>query len=828
MNFITIVKSKVSHIFKRVANRINILPEFARNAVFQRWGIGICLSFLLSFLLTPQIYFTNPDYKVGSIATADIRADRDFLVEDRNATEQKRMEALKGAMVIYDYDSDIASQLAANLNNAFSAMEKAYPDKDIDVTSRAGRGELSMQTRKDFERALGITLTDDEFNILRKYRFSSDMRGKISKLIIAFYDIGLITNVTFPKHDMERGIIIRDVRTQNETNVLLSEAGKKKDKSLKLLTFLHLRKEKGEEGFLEASGEKEPIWHLEDTKTILLKRAKIILGRDHEEIKRVVLSLTKKLIQPNLTFNKDATEKRKQITMASVKHVYFQVQKNEMIVREGEKISRTDLDKLEAFYKIEGEKRLSSVSIFFGIFFTSIFLTVILFYLARNWLKKINVAILFLSATTILQILLVRAGIFISEAINRAFPFLPTEACFFVIPFAVGAMLVGIFINRSIAFIFSTFLSFLITFLFDGKMSMFLFSFFGSVTASYYLASYRQRSAFFRTGLFLGTINGMSVVFLSLLSGSIASVDTIIKLFMGIQGGIIAGIIVAGITPLFEALFSYTTDIKLLELANLNQPIFQRMIMEAPGTYHHSIIVASMVEAAADTIRANSLLTKVSALYHDIGKMKKPRYFIENQQSGENKHEKLSPKMSSLVIISHVKDGCELANKSKLAPEIIDIIKQHHGTSLVNYFYDKAKKDRDPSIRSLSESDFCYPGPKPQTKEAGLVLLGDVVEASSRTLSDPTPSRINHLVRERIEEVLTNGQLDECDLTLRDLNKIAETFMRILGGIFHHRIDYPGPVIHNNDSRKLNNGNIDRKSAEKYKDRPPAGAVGTK
>jgi len=238
-------------------------------------------------------------------------------------------------------------------------------------------------------------------------------------------------------------------------------------------------------------------------------------------------------------------------------------------------------------------------------------------------------------------------------------------------------------------------------------------------------------------------------------------------------------------------MFGFITDIKLLELANLNQPLFQKMIIEAPGTYHHSIIVASLVEAAAEAIGANALLAKVSAYYHDIGKLTKPQYFIENQPNTENKHDKLSPKMSSLIIISHVKDGCELSSQVKLGQQIINIIREHHGTSIVSYFYDKAKKNKDQSFRSLSESDFRYPGPKPQTKEAGLVMLGDVIEASSRTLSNPTPARISSLVRERIERLYMDGQLDECELTLRNLNTIAETFTKILTGIFHHRVDYP-------------------------------------
>ena len=202
------------------------------------------------------------------------------------------------------------------------------------------------------------------------------------------------------------------------------------------------------------------------------------------------------------------------------------------------------------------------------------------------------------------------------------------------------------------------------------------------------------------------------------------------------------------------------------------------MIIEAPGTYHHSIIVSSLAESAAEAISANALLTKVSAYYHDIGKLKKPQYFIENQPNSDNRHDKLSPKMSTLIIMAHVKDGCELAAKAKLGRQIINIIRQHHGTSIISFFYDKAKKDKDESLRSLSENDFRYPGPKPQTKEAGLIMLADVIEASSRTLTNPTPARIKSLVRERIEGIYMDGQLDECELTLSNLNTIAETFTK--------------------------------------------------
>jgi hypothetical protein len=271
---------------------------------------------------------------------------------------------------------------------------------------------------------------------------------------------------------------------------------------------------------------------------------------------------------------------------------------------------------------------------------------------------------------------------------------------------------------------------------------------------------------------------------------------------------------VAGITPVFESLFGYITDIRLLELANLNQPLFQKMIIEAPGTYHHSIVVASLVEAAAEAIGANSFLSKVSAYYHDIGKLTKPQYFIENQPKADNRHDKLSPKMSSLVIISHVKDGCELAAKEKLGQQITNIIREHHGTSIVSYFYDKAKKTKESNSVSLSDTDFRYPGPKPQTREAGLVMMADVIEASSRTLSNPTPARIRSLVRERIERIYMEGQLDECELTLRNLNTIAESFIKILMGIFHHRVDYPDTNPKESNAKKEADDSSNKKQSK--------------
>ncbi len=551
-----------------------------------------------------------------------------------------------------------------------------------------------------------------------------------------------------------------------------------------------------------------------DIDALLEKKVNAVFSSEYNGSRRVIFSICKKLIEPNLTFNKEATEKKKALAMEDVKPVFFQVQRGEMIVREGEKISSIELAKLNAFYKVRGDNKFSGIAVIVGIFCTTLFLCLVLyFWRTRNWLKKTRVSnadLLAFGLIVILQIIFVKIGIFMSGAVNRAFPFISVEACYFAIPFALGSMIIAILINRNVALIMAVLTSFLVGFLYEEKMIFPLYSFLGSVAASHHIVKSRHRTALLKVGILLGVVNMATIFCLNLISGNFFN-DLIWRLATGFFGGILTGVFVAGISPIFESVFGFMTDIKLLELANLNQPIFQRMIIEAPGTYHHSIVVASLVEAASEAIGANSMLAKVSSYYHDIGKLKKPQYFIENQPKNENKHEKLTPKMSSLIIISHVKDGCELAAEAKLGRQIIDIIRQSHGTSIVSFFYDKAKKDKDESIRSLSESDFRYHGPRPQTKEAGLVMLGDVVEASSRTLTNPTPARIRSLVRERIERVYTDGQLDDCELTLQNLSTIAETFTRILTGIFHQRIDYPADQLHKDtNGKKENSDNTNR------------------
>ena len=311
------------------------------------------------------------------------------------------------------------------------------------------------------------------------------------------------------------------------------------------------------------------------------------------------------------------------------------------------------------------------------------------------------------------------------------------------------------------------------------------------------MARANDRVALFKAGLWTGAVNAGFVVILSLLSSKMGIQEALVSAGVAIIGGaVLVPMLVIGLTPLIEALFGYTTDIKLLELANLNHPALKELILQAPGTYHHSIIIGSLVEAAAEAIGANPLLARVCAYYHDIGKGRNPLYFAENQR-GDNKHNKLAPQMSALIIKRHVTDGLELARHYKLPAPVAAAIPQHHGTRLISYFYSKAVADQEGKAdpQPVDQSLYCYPGPKPQSRETALVMIADVVEASSRAMQNPTPAKLQALVQSVINGVFSDGQLDECDLTLRDLHEIGKAFFQVLGGIYHSRPEYPAQAL---------------------------------
>lgn len=325
----------------------------------------------------------------------------------------------------------------------------------------------------------------------------------------------------------------------------------------------------------------------------------------------------------------------------------------------------------------------------------------------------------------------------------------------------------------------------------------------------------RRRGALLRAGLYAGVV----VMFLSVIFGLIVMPndaplfqEMLKKAFGALGVSLLIAMVVSGVLPAIESLFGVTTDISWLEMSDLNHKLLRKMQLEAPGTFHHSLVVASLAEAAAEEVGANATLCRVCAYFHDIGKMKKPTYFIENQGDG-NPHDNLTPSMSALVIIAHVKDGVDLAIKHKLNPAIIDVIREHHGDSLVYYFYHKAREARKQAeakagkgivnvedLPEVNEENFRYAGPRPRTPESGIISLADCVESASRTLSKPTPAKISSLVDDIVAKRVAEGQLDDCGMSLKDLKRVRASFAKTLRSMLHSRIDYPKDEDRKNDA----------------------------
>ena len=388
------------------------------------------------------------------------------------------------------------------------------------------------------------------------------------------------------------------------------------------------------------------------------------------------------------------------------------------------------------------------------------------------YFKNYNMLVL-LGFMIVSTLLLGRFFEYILVNLARGIGLAPIEITLFGIPIAAGAMLVTLLFDFHTAIVFSFVVS-LLSGLWLNSAIFPVYAFVGSLTAAFSVIRCKRRSALLMGGFYVGVISGVTASILLLFTGEFFSAKAFPAVMFALSSGISVTAVVSVMLPLLEYTFKVTTDISLLELLDMEQPLMKNLMITAPGTYHHSVIVGNLVESAAEAVGVNPLLARVSSYYHDIGKIKMPEYFVENQSNSLSKHEKLTPHMSGMIISSHVKEGVELANQHKLPQPIIDIIEQHHGTSLMTFFYQKAKGQRDEN--EPSEEEYKYPGPKPQTRVAALVMMADAVEAASKVLNDPTPARIAALVDKIINHIFLEGQLDECELTLKDISEIKSIF----------------------------------------------------
>lgn len=403
-----------------------------------------------------------------------------------------------------------------------------------------------------------------------------------------------------------------------------------------------------------------------------------------------------------------------------------------------------------------------------------------------SYLKKKKMLIL-LSCLLILNLLLGKLFEHLFFVFSKGLGIENPLIHYFGIPLAIGAAIVVMIFDFHTAIIFSLVIS-LITGIWIKNSLFPLYVFITCLTVAFSLVRVRKRSDIITAGFYVvlvTIISSLSILFIK----EEVNFESVyfLTVFSFINGFSVSSLCFLFL-PALEKLFKIATPLGLIELLDIDHPLMKHLSVEAPGTYHHSMIVASLAESAAEVVSVSPLLAKVASYYHDIGKVRMPEYFVENQTDCISKHEKLNPHLSSMIIITHVKDGVELAEEYNL-PEIIkDVIQQHHGTSLITYFYQKALKEQE---SPPPEMDYRYPGPKPQTKLAALIMLADAIEASARTLDDPTPARISNLIDKIIKNIFLDRQLDECEFTLKDLIEIKKRFEHVLTGIFHRRIPYP-------------------------------------
>ncbi len=470
--------------------------------------------------------------------------------------------------------------------------------------------------------------------------------------------------------------------------------------------------------------------------------------------------------------------------------VSHEIKRGEVIVRSGDKVSQTQAIKLSMLREsIAHEDPLRIWGAYFilsSVLILSVYIFSSRFYPGFSTEARDDalLAITLLASLLSLQIFSV-----LGESLSDTIPDFRTDTFLLATPLSAGGMIIQIILGTPAVCIFVMVLS-VLTGVFLGSSWLFLaLAMVGNLVAASAVRRYSKRSVFLRAGLKIAAVNFVVVLAFLLLHSDMGMEEKFHRILFAAVGGVLSGVIAAGFVPLVEFFGQYTTDLKLLELSSLDQPLLRELSIQAPGTWNHSMVVGQMGEAAAEAIKANQLLVRVGAYYHDIGKSKYPAYFIENQ-SGENRHDKLTPSMSALIIKAHVKDGIEMALTNRLPRELVDMIQQHHGTTLIEYFYDKAKRSAEEG-EIVDERNFRYSGPKPQTKEAGILLLADSIEATSRTLPDPTPAKLQGLVQKMINKAFSNGELDESGLTLKDLHFIAKYFVRVLTGIYHKRVTYP-------------------------------------
>lgn len=720
-----------------------------------------------AFILSLVVSFEMPlpvSYEVGEIATTTLNSPFSFQMIDVVSTEEQKNEAAANVLPVFDYDTNTFDRVSSRFLSTFRIIRTEWR---VNRYSNSAKLEWA---KRIIDKQLHLDCPKYLVAWLIRKGFSLEFEGYVLTILEQWYNEKVIS--------------------KEDSNYISN------------ISTISLRSRHRPER--EVIVDRSEFIVLDEYDSLRMKDVKGIKNLNSEE-KDNLYSFTHLLLKPNVVLNNEATLSRQKMAQDQVKPVIIKFRKNQPIITEGSIITPKDLAVVQQIQGLQSENSPTLKSLFVSLILVTLILVARSFF--RHYSQnrfKISGKDFFVMALILLgEVLFTKTFLFVTEGsiLTRYGNLLPSEIFLALAPLASGPILVALLISSGeVVFVFTIFLGVVIGML-SGQSYFWAVSVWVSgIAAARGVLSCKTRNDIYFGGIRAGIVNafvlGCWQIVQNYQSPNVLR-DFGFLVVAGFFSGIMSAMMGMIFIPILESLFNYTTDVKLLELSNLNHPLLKEMLIKSPGTYHHSMMVGSMVEAAAEEIGANPLLGKVICYYHDIGKMNHSNYFIENQRPGQNPHDQISPYMSKTLLVAHVKDGVEMGMNYKLGQPIIDGILQHHGTTLINFFYNKALDNAEEG-QVIAEEDFRYPGPKPQFREAALCMLADSIEAAARSLDEPTPSRLQNIVRNIIQKKFLDGQLDECNLTLKDLTKVENAFVRILLGIYHQRIDYPRESITQN------------------------------
>ncbi len=733
----------------------------------RRFAFVFIFTLILAYAITFEVR-TPLEFQIGEVVKYDVVSPVSFEMVDEVTTEEKKVRSEMAVPIILDYDPAVFERVSGQVYRAFRNMRYEIKNQSWPRSPWAREDKIKdfFSHKGEFEKALGANVPDYLFEWLVRQQFNARLENVVIRNLDLWYKEQIAENIDRLIPPNQSMVLARTVNKNNRGREFQIRRLEIQDAAVP--EAFNLKSLKGLERFSE---------------------------KDVENLQ----SFSRRLIYPNLTLNKQEMASRRQAAREAVLPITISVKKNQVLLSEGTVIQPFHMAMVKEIQNLRSDRRHEIIALCISFIFLAI-IVVFFQYLRRfsqNRVKVDNKDIFVMGFVTLITVVIAKSFLFLTETafISRFGSWFPHEMFLYLMPVAAAPMLVGLLIaSGEVVWLFVTFLSVAMGLMTEMNFAFMVVTFAGGIAAARGVYNCKKRNDIYWAGVRTGAVNALMIALMFTVM-KMDSENFPREILTAVPAGFLSGIFSAMgammLIPFLESVFNYTTDVKLLELSNLNHPLLKDMIVKAPGTYHHSMLVGSMVEAAAEEIGANPLLAKVMSYYHDIGKMEHANYFIENQKPGQNPHDHISPYMSKTLLVAHVKDGVEMGMSHKLGKPIIDGIIQHHGTTLISYFYNKAMDIRAEGEGEVSEEEFRYPGPKPQFREAALCMLADSIEAASRSLDEPTPVRLQNIVRNIVQRKFMEGQLDECNLTLKDLSKVEFAFTRILLGIYHQRIDYP-------------------------------------